>query len=117
MTSAPLRNRLQEALTRLAAPAEEQVAFLRELGVWPSADELALELDDVMRMLPEALNRGELSREEETLIRQVDDLLGTMSGEEKAELWDASQLALAKEWAEVRCLAKIARERLSGAQY
>jgi hypothetical protein len=114
MRSSFLRNRLQELLARLAAPAEEQIAHLQELGTWPSADELALELDDLVGFFPEARSRGELSEEEETLIRQVDDLLERMSGKEQAELWNVSQLASAKEWAEVRRLAGLARDRLMG---
>jgi hypothetical protein len=38
---------LREALERLAADAETQADYLRQLGTWPSLDELALELDDV----------------------------------------------------------------------
>lgn len=38
---------LLEAVKRLAAPPEEQVAHLRGLGSFPSLDELALEFDDV----------------------------------------------------------------------
>lgn len=114
MTLEALRSQLQEALTRLAAPAEEQIAHLRRMEVWPSVDELALELDDLMKLLPEALNRGEVSHEEEALIRQVGEVLGTMSGEEKAALWDANQLAVAEEWEQVRRLANQAREGLGG---
>jgi hypothetical protein len=45
-------------LERLAAPAEEQVAYLQNLGVGDCADELALELDDVARVLPALASRG-----------------------------------------------------------
>ena len=38
---------LRQALERLAADAEAQKAYLRDLRTWPSLDELALELDDV----------------------------------------------------------------------
>jgi hypothetical protein len=107
-----LRGRLLEVLARLAAPADEQIVYLQDLGTWPGADELALELDDLVGFLPEAVGCGELSEEEESLIRRVDDLLERMSGEEHAELWNVSQLALAKEWAEVRRLASLARNRL-----
>jgi len=38
---------LRAALEHLAADADAQAEYLRELGTWPSLDELALELDEV----------------------------------------------------------------------
>ncbi len=38
---------LREALEHLGDDAEAQERHLRELGTWPSLDDLALDLDDV----------------------------------------------------------------------
>jgi hypothetical protein len=37
---------LADALTHLAADAQAQERYLRQLGTWPNLDELALEVDD-----------------------------------------------------------------------
>jgi hypothetical protein len=63
MTAETLVILLQEALKWLAEPYARQADHLKNLGVWPSTDELALELDDVVQLVPEAVGRGELSRE------------------------------------------------------
>lgn len=43
---------LIEVVRRLAAPAEDQRAYLRQSESYPSLDELALELDDMLKPLP-----------------------------------------------------------------
>jgi hypothetical protein len=54
------------------------------MGSWPSADELALDLDDVAPLLPEAVRKGEISSEAEHAVRLVSDKLGAMSGQQNA---------------------------------
>lgn len=113
MTTIGLRTKLREALLRLAEPPEIQVTYLQKINVWPSADELALELDDLIRLVPEAMKRGEISGEEEIAIRRVDTFLAAMSTPDNESLWDASQLEIAKEWEQVRHLAASAFKTLS----
>jgi hypothetical protein len=94
------RSLLLDALKNLSADAEAQERYLRQIGAWPSLDELALELDDVARAsdawAPQAL-RDQLR----ALSRKLDE----MSGEENASLWEPEALH-GPEWAEVRSLAR-----------
>jgi hypothetical protein len=100
-----LMARVQEALHWLAEPYDKQIDHLKEMKVWPCADELALELGDVAPILPEALERGEISREIELAVRQVSDKLDEMSGQENSHLWTPDALASRGHWEAVRSLA------------
>ncbi len=91
---------LRDSLERLGAEAERQARYVRDLGLWPSLDELALELDDVAGaaeswMTPEATAR----------VRALSNKLGEMSGEANAHLWEPTALG-GPEWADVRVLAR-----------
>jgi hypothetical protein len=90
---------LRQALEHLAADAEMQEQYLRQLGTWPSLDELALELDDVASA-SEAWAPQELREAVQPVSRKLDE----MSGEQNAELWEPEALR-GNEWAEVRRLA------------
>ena len=90
---------LKTALKQLAADAPEQEAYLAGLGVLPSTDELALELDDAR--LGITLDDGEARR----LLERLDTQLEQMSGEQNARLWTIDALKMAPEWIEVRRLA------------
>jgi hypothetical protein len=91
------------ALSRLARPAEGQVAYLDTLGTDRSADELALELDDVAEA---ALAAELLSETQRTLLRDLDRQLGEMSGSDHAELWSHEALRTSPAWTEVRARAR-----------
>ena len=109
-----IRTRLAMIVRNLAAPAEAQIAYLRGLGVAPSADELALELADEMALVPAAVEASELSSEEVEALVQLDDMLGRMSGESNAALWKVDALRHADEWRDVRMLARHALSLLEG---
>lgn len=95
-----LLEQLIVALSRLARPADGQIAYLETLGVERSADELALELDDVAEA---ALSiRGLLSEEQQSLLRGLDHQLAEMSGEEHRDLWSQRALKTSPAWTEVR---------------
>lgn len=83
------------------------------LGTAPSADELALELDDFVGMLPAAVRDGTLSEEQATGIRKVSELTASFSGSENAALWHVDQLD-ARQWSEVRRSACAALQLLRG---
>ena len=105
-----LVEKLREALARVAGQPEEQVEYLRRLGSPESADELALELDDIAEA---ALSReGPLTPEQRSRIRELDQKLDGMSGVEKADLWTETALRSTKEWEEVRQCAKVALDEL-----
>ena len=97
------RNQAQHfraALTRLTWPAERQQAWLREIGVPGSADELALEFDDFR----ESVEHGAAA----PVVAELDRLLTRMSGEVNAHLWRAEALAAEPDWQRVRDLATTA---------
>ena len=91
---------VKTALERLAASPEEQEAYLRRLGVLPSVDELALELDDAIAGIEVGNSRAKAA------IQRLDEHLDAMSGEHQASLWTPAALRDASEWATVRTLAR-----------
>lgn len=105
-----LLDQLVVAISRLARPPESQIAYLETLGTWPSADELALELDDVAGEVlgPPAL----LSEHQKSVVRALDKQLGEMSGSDRAELWSEEALRTSPEWERVRSLARSALREL-----
>jgi hypothetical protein len=103
---------IQSALEHLAWPAGEQIAYLVDLGTAPQLDELALELDDAVQVLPQLVEREWLTQEQAAMITAVNNKLGEMSGIENAALWVASALSTSREWADVRSLAQSALRAL-----
>jgi hypothetical protein len=97
---------LIEALTRLAAPASEQIAYVNlGRGLPVHIDELALELDDVYVLVPQLVGARWLTARQEALITVVSLRLGAMSGEHNGELWTERALRECAEWKMVRALA------------
>ena len=94
---------LLESVKSLAAPPDEQVAYLRQLGTFPSVDELALEFDNMF----DAAGTDPLggAREWQEAVRRLDLILRRMSGPENAHLWVVEALD-GPEWAEVRGAAR-----------
>ena len=80
-----LLEQLIAALSRLARTAEGQIAYLEVLGSEQSADELALEFDDVAEASLAA--RGLLSKGQQILLGDLDRQLDEISGSEHADLW------------------------------
>jgi hypothetical protein len=97
---------LLKAVARLALPAEDQVTYLRRLGSWPSVDELALELHDVVVLLDQFVDSGWIREQDANAIKALDDLLTRMSGEQNEHLWTEHGLTTAVEWEEVRNRAR-----------
>lgn len=107
--------RLVMALRHLTLPAPDQVAYLHGLGTAPSVDELALELDDVLGLVPEAIRSGSLSAQQADAVRAVVDRLDAFSGAGHEDLWDVSALSVAAEWQDVRRLSALALQTLDQA--
>jgi hypothetical protein len=95
--------RLAVALGHLADDPLAQERYLREIGTWPSLDELALELDDAP---PRAA-------ETPVPLTLLSDRLDEMSGRANARLWEPEALH-GPEWEEVRRLAAEALSALGG---
>ena len=107
---------LKEALTNLASPAEQQIEYLERIGTAPSADELALELDDIIGVIRVYARKGLLSASAMSAIDRLDERLAAMSGPQQAVLWTVDALRIAEEWAGVRLLAADALARLEAEQ-
>jgi hypothetical protein len=93
---------LRSAVQRLAAPADEQVRHLVELGSAPSADELALEFDDFFRPAVGALGDSVPARRLMLRLADLDDLLRALSERDDPELWTTAALETSPDWADVR---------------
>jgi hypothetical protein len=94
---------LVQSIKRLAAPADEQVAYLQRLGSFPSLDELALEFADMFGPAGTLSFNGPPGWVE--TLQKLDQRLDAMSGQDNAHLWIAQALD-GTEWAQVRQLAR-----------
>ncbi|WP_134734065.1 hypothetical protein [Amycolatopsis nivea] len=112
MTSEQTRA-LVRAVEHLAEPAAAQVAYLRELRTYPSADELALEFDAVRGFVPELSESGLIASSVVAMLDAVDEKLAAMSGRENEDLWHADSLETSADWAIVRTLARDGLVRLN----
>lgn len=99
------REELVDCLRRLAAAPEAQVEYLRKLGVYPSADELGLELHELALLLREKVRANEISFTEKAAVENLDRELGRLSGDENSSLWTVDALASADKWRNVRAMA------------
>ncbi len=105
-TQQDLLEQLIVAISRLARPAESQISYLEALGPGTTADELALELDDVAEAVLAV--PGLLSQQQQSLVRSLDDSLQEMSGPGRTELWSQQALRTSPAWSEVRTQARVA---------
>lgn len=105
-------SRLRRALELLASPAAEQRRWLEEQSVAPLADELALDFDDLVGLVPSLIESGQIAVAAQPLLSQLDAQLALMSSLE--EVWDVSALGTNSEWQRVRDLATRALAALTG---
>lgn len=99
-----LLGQLRAAVARLAEPAADQIEYLDELGVSPLADELALEVDDVVGAV--LGDRHLLSADQRYAVIGFDRRLDDMSGAHNAHLWTVDALTAAAEWSALRGAAQ-----------
>ena len=98
---------MARVLGRLADPADLQLAYLSQLGVEGSIDELALEFDDVFRPLAPALSERGAS-DVVAALGAVDAALGS-----ETLGWSAAALLESPEWNRIRALAGTAKGSLN----
>ncbi len=112
-----LYTNLKGSIERLTWTAEQQVAYLDSiLGHMTAAedasgygnDELALELEDNLFILPNLLDAGLVKMETVDLIKPLDIFLEENSGQENADFWARDALYHDERWNEVRRLARTA---------
>lgn len=106
---------LREAISVLAAPANEQDAHLRRQGFTEAFgnDELALEFEDVFISAPHLYRDGILTQQQFDAASAVDRLLDQWSGEDHSDFWERASLWSDPRWEEVRQAARAARSALS----
>jgi hypothetical protein len=96
---------LIKAVARLALPADAQIRQLEKRGLFPSVDELALDLHDGVVLLPQFVANGWITSKDADAIAAIDQMLNRMSGPGNP-LWTADALTRAEEWGEVRRQAR-----------
>lgn len=95
-----LMGRLRDAVARLAAAPEDQLQYLATLGVDGSADELALEFDDIYRPAQPLLDQVAAPDDVRIALQRLDGRLGRSTID-----WSTRSLAESEDWAETRRLA------------
>lgn len=103
---------LKGALARLSSGAPVQIEYLRSHGIAPLADELALELQDLVSFLPQLVESGVLDSAQAQLVMAVDDKLAHLSRRHDVSLWTEDALRNRQEWKEVRNIASSAQAAL-----
>jgi hypothetical protein len=91
---------LVRVLRNLSAAPDAQQLYLEQLGTAPQADELALEFSDVL-----GLYMRRVSPLLQDQLRELDQLLESMSGPVNAGLWTTEALHRSSQWADVRLRA------------
>jgi hypothetical protein len=86
----------------LAMPASHQIAYLRAIGVAPLADELGLPFHDSALLAPQLAEHGFIDPWEVAALRQIDERLEQMPGEE----WYVEALSSSSRWEEIRAMAR-----------
>jgi hypothetical protein len=107
---------LRQAIARLAAPAEEQDAWLRQLlghldasgreGEAYGNDELALEFDDFFHAAGTMRENGEITQDEIDAAHVLNDLLLKRSGNDGSGFWTRPALWNDERWEEIRACAR-----------
>ncbi|MFB9927597.1 hypothetical protein ACFORO_20310 [Amycolatopsis halotolerans] len=114
MTSEQARSQLRSlvrTVEHLAEPAAAQVAYLRDLRTYPSADELALEFDAMRRFVPELAESGLITSSAIAILDAIDEKLMDMSGRKNEDLWHVDSLESSADWKVVRTLSRDALAR------
>src|SRR5215813_14772723 len=103
---------LYQILERLASPPQAQIDYLRNLGVAPLADELALEFHDLYLLVPQLAAQRVLTHQQRKAVDTVSRKLDDMSTCQDESLWTEDALQSHPDWVEVRRLASIAAKAL-----
>lgn len=106
------RNEVRVELSKLAAPAEEQSAHLREIrgdtvgfGEESLTDELALDFENVAAQAKWRCDDGQISETERDVLLRIDVMFDAFSGPNNASLWTVGALSSANVWQEIRDVA------------
>ena len=112
--SGGLLHYLLEVLARLSWPADRQRAYLVELGVAPTVNELALEFDDALKPLLSLYGKVGIDEESGKMLVAIDAAFAEMGqnsdGLDSAWEWDS--LDGDSRWAAIRRMAASVSARL-----
>lgn len=101
---------LQRSVGRLAAPAEQQLAYLAELGVAPSVDELGLEFEDFYIPVCSELTGLLDWKPALAALAALDSALGS-----NQLTWDVDSLTKSQDWERIRQVAAVALQMVDKA--
>lgn len=96
---------LREATTHLALPAQEQVAWLKAAGVYPTVEEFGLDFGAWFPMASQFVEAGLLTSSALGQLSEIDRLLDALS-EGPEESWLPEALGSDPRWAKVREIAR-----------
>lgn len=100
-------HRLRLTTEILAADARQQLAYLHGLGLVELVDELVLQFDDAVVLLPRLSGEHLVSEQAAVAVRKVDAHLAQMSSG-SADVWSEEAVRTSPEWGRVRELAAAA---------
>ena len=105
--SGRLVRRLLKVLSHLSWPAGQQRAYLAELGVAPSLDELALEFDDALKPLLALYGDIGINEEAQRMLASIDALFAAMGRHpgDPDSVWEWQALDSDSRWAKIRRMA------------
>lgn len=96
--------RLQKVTEILSLPPQAQVDYLKGLGVYPLADELALQFSDSFAVVPLLRAHQMINADTETALQHIDELLDS-AGESDPDFWSSAALTSSGQWQEIRASA------------
>jgi hypothetical protein len=88
-----------KAVRCLSFSPDKQVEYLKNLGSYPSVDELALQFDDAFVSM-----KGEL-KESISELENLNSLLDSLNEEQDSDIWNAKSL-ISPPWEQIRLLSK-----------
>jgi hypothetical protein len=94
--------RLRAVLERLAASSDSQIPHLVQLGVAPSADELALEFDAVYPEVASRATEVDIPHPALESLVTLNETLLRMSAPGQSELWTTDAIVESQWWSAVR---------------
>jgi hypothetical protein len=106
---------IYKALQLISSSSKDQINYLRELGTYPSTDELALQFDDAFKVYLGNDDKEQISVNDslQEKLRNIALLFNQMSDSNDKSLWDVVSLER-PEWIKVRTLAKEALQLMEG---
>jgi len=102
----PYLRLLIDSLFNLASSPDDQLLFLKRVGIPGCIDDLALEFSDRVVVAKQKYEEGEINERQYNLMIEIDKKLDAISGKENAYFWEEDGLRNSKEWEEIRKLSK-----------